>query len=141
MPPSRLPRLVEPLGLRYDPAKAETEAEEIAFGRAPGEGRVAALVVESLAEDETVYSATYGTEIGPGWLLVVDADADADERAAAITAVVGHDEWTVQYAAITPVTECPECGAPMTWDAEMGAWDCGPEADGRHGFWDPDSLS
>ena len=31
---------------------------------------------------------------------------------------------------------CPECGKVMTWDAAMGAWDCGPADDGGHGFWD-----
>lgn len=32
---------------------------------------------------------------------------------------------------------CPECGKVMRWDPVVGCWDCGPEDEGGHGFWDP----
>lgn len=30
------------------------------------------------------------------------------------------------------------CGKPMRYDRTMKAWDCGPEDEGGHGFWDPE---
>ncbi len=32
---------------------------------------------------------------------------------------------------------CPECGKPMRFDRNVDAWDCGPNEEGGHGFWDP----
>lgn len=36
-----------------------------------------------------------------------------------------------------PRALCPECGEPMRWDHNMKSWDCGPESEDGHGFWDP----
>lgn len=33
---------------------------------------------------------------------------------------------------------CPICGLTMRWDAATKLWDCGPEDEGGHGFWDPE---
>jgi len=34
------------------------------------------------------------------------------------------------------VALCPQCGKPMRYDRRMQAYDCGPEKEGGHGFWD-----
>lgn len=31
---------------------------------------------------------------------------------------------------------CPQCGKSMRYDRDMQAWDCGPESEDGHGFWD-----
>ena len=36
---------------------------------------------------------------------------------------------------------CPQCGKIMRWDRTMKAWDCGPEDEDGHGFWDPELQS
>lgn len=33
---------------------------------------------------------------------------------------------------------CPQCGKPMIWYASFKHWDCGPESEGGHGYWDPE---
>lgn len=39
-------------------------------------------------------------------------------------------------ARLRRVALCLECGKPMRYDNHMKAWDCGPEKEGGHGFWD-----
>lgn len=33
---------------------------------------------------------------------------------------------------------CPQCNKPMRYNPAVQAWDCGPEDEGGHGFWDPE---
>lgn len=46
-------------------------------------------------------------------------------------------EWeTPKMSKLRRFALCPQCGEPMRYDNRMKAWDCGPESEGKHGFWD-----